>query len=147
MLLAAMLLLVAQAAARLGEHAPTRKLVLVANIMIWERCYLTEWLAYHFALGVSRVYALPVFGVSAINHAHQQPEPTNATLDEAEQMRNFSTHDPRVEVLCLVHGGPGRCSDPNATSYQFRGTTAALLAEHIAPRHAGDWIMVLDMDE
>ena len=31
----------------------------VATFMDWEACYLPEWLAFHFKLGVTRVYLFP----------------------------------------------------------------------------------------
>ena len=134
------------------NKSAAREMTIVVSVSRWEQCYLSEWLEYHFALGVTRVYLLPVFGYPLINHP-----PPGTRLDplvvqsvkKDDVMRNFTWNDLRVHVLCEVGGHPGDCKDPAAISYAEGGRQhqAKLLVEEIAPRHAGGWIGVIDLDE
>ena len=134
------------------NKSAAREMTIVVSVSRWEQCYLSEWLEYHFALGVTRVYLLPVFGYPLINHP-----PPGTRLDplvvqsvkKDDVMRNFTWNDLRVHVLCEVGGHPGDCKDPAAISYAEGGRQhqAKLLVEEIAPRHAGGWISVIDLDE
>ena len=127
-------------------------LILVGSVSRWEQCYVAEWLEYHFKLGVAHVYILPVFGFPLINipSAGAEPDPkVLQTIKLDDVMRSYTHDDPRVTVLCEVNGRPGSCADASAVSYAEGGRhhQAKLLVEDIAPRHAGGWITVIDLDE
>lgn len=224
-----MIACVRRAGGRAHNNSMATELTLVSTLMSWERCYVPEWLSYHFALGVARVYFLAAWDekeqrrqklISSLpepwvgpmrNVAFSEPvqpeidEPTlesairrcnsdsschavtkspdsgyigksgmepreaaghvswwnpqhtawdlnnnllrQAAWKNSHSIRAFKVDDPRVHVICNVRGEPGSCLDDEAKSYQFRPNAALLLTKFLAPRHAGGWLMVLDIDE
>ena len=112
------------------------ELVLVAIVMQFELCYVSEWVEYHLAHGGPRtsLYLLPQRG------------PALSTVHDAGQerfMHEFSVAHPRVHVLCNVSGAPDSCASPAATAYSSREAHQALMLTHLVPRR--EYIALLEV--
>ena len=103
-------------------------LVLVANVMQFELCYVKEWVEYHLNHGRPRttLYLLP-----------QRGGPSMAVRDPGQErfMHEFGVdHHPRVHVLCNVLGVPGACASPEAVPYPDRNSHQELMLKHLVPK-------------
>ena len=134
-------------ASYIDSNDASNDLIVLVTVAQFERCYVDEWLEYHFALGVTKVYIIPAFGYPTINHkcCHDPRVLKNLWIDDV--MRNYTYDHPRVEVVCIVHGKPGSCQHPDAESMQNRFITAQYIVDYFAPHHAGSWLVIFDLDE
>ena len=109
-------------------------LVLIATTMEFERCYLDEWLAFHFQLGVTAIYLLPQWG---------------GLVRSSARIKDLVVADPRVSVLCKHQksGQPTECISNMSQPYSTRAEQSQLMVSWLAPQMSGGWLLLLDIDE
>ena len=109
---------------------------LVASVAPFEHLYVKEWIDYHLALGVQGIYLFPVWSVGA-----QTEERIVRALVRSHE------NETRVSLVCMRSGWPGRCNAADALPYLTREDQQNVIASHVIPRHLGDWVSLLDIDE